>query len=752
VLKDGLWTGEGVFRARDGRGTPVWRTVLAPRGAEGEPETLAVIARDITAQKLAEKTLRESEDIFHSTFDEAPIGIAHATLDRHWLRVNSRLCEMLGYSREELLGNSVFDVVHAVDPSSDRELLARLLSGEIRSYEQETRFRHKSGSDRWAKIRVVLRRDADGRPDHLIGVIEDITSRKQSQKLGAAFRELGLQLNTLASPEEAAVAVLVVADELIGWDSSWLELWEPGSQTSYIAVAFDLIDGTRCQVPGLRASARISPAGQRAAEDGAFLMLREPGEALATFRFGDASRPSASLLIAPIRSHERVIGALSIQSYEFHTYTCESLEIAQKLADFCGGALERTHTEARRPMLSIFCACRSSSSNSCRLAGGLAHEFNNMLAVINGYAELLLRQGGLSQSCTDHLNRIHHTGDLAARLTQQLLALGRKQVVSSRVVDLNEVISRSSQTIRAILGEGIHLTVRCDPALPRVLADRSQLEQVLTYLAANARDAMPEGGQLTIETRAAEFLSGAVAPLAQGSITEMGERSCALMTVSDTGRGMDAETLTHVFEPFFTTTDTDGGAGLGLATVNEIVGQCGGRVEVDSRQSGPDDTGSGASFRVYLPACAASPTPNRTITPTDSGIAPEASGLETVLLVEDEDLVRRLTGAILEIHGFRVLATAGGEEALQLAKTHAGPIHILLTDVVMPGGINGSTLAGRLKEALPDLRVVFMSGYSEEAVRRETRVLPGATFLQKPFSAAELAKTVRAALGDVTKS
>ena len=350
-----------------------------------------------------------------------------------------------------------------------------------------------------------------------------------------------------------------------------------------------------------------------------------------------------------------------------------------------------------------------------RLAGGVAHDFNNLLTSVLGHADLALSHLDPGDTLYDDLLEIKSAGARAASLTQQLLAFSRKQVLEPRVLDLNTIVIGITKMLRRTIGEDIELVSRLAPDLGPVRADPVQVEQVLLNLAVNARDAMPEGGRLTIETLNIRLPTGP------------GVR----IRVEDTGVGMTEEVRAHLFEPFFTTKEVGKGTGLGLATAYGVVQQSGGTIGVTSTP------GRGSVFVIDLPQVAGEPAPAKP--PLQPG--PDG-GTETILLVEDEEAVRNLTRRVLEHNGYRVLSAPNAESALELSRLHRSEIHLLLTDVVMPG-MSGPRLAEILAGEREGLRCLFMSGYAATTLEQKILLKEETTFLQKPFTTAQLIRRVR---------
>jgi len=365
-----------------------------------------------------------------------------------------------------------------------------------------------------------------------------------------------------------------------------------------------------------------------------------------------------------------------------------------------------------------------------RLTGGVAHDFNNMLTVINGFTELVLARMGQTHPMKGDLEEVLAAGRRASGLTRQLLAFSRKQVTQPTLLDLNALVNNLQKMLGRLLGEDIHLAIHQEPALYRVVADAGHIEQVLMNLVVNARDAMPDGGRITIETGNVDLSEND-----PERPPEAKPGSHVLLLVNDTGTGMTPEVRSHLFEPFFTTKEVGRGTGLGLSTVHGIVAQSGGAIRVES------EVGEGTTFRIYLPKAPTNAAPAELHKP-----APAArQGTETVLVAEDQESVRKLVRAILEGSGYRVLTAQGGPEALKICEDHEEPIKLLITDLVMRS-MNGAELARLVRRLHPETRVLFMSGYTDRGVKEEGLLGKGAAFLHKPFTLEDLKLKVRETL------
>jgi two-component system, cell cycle sensor histidine kinase and response regulator CckA len=366
-----------------------------------------------------------------------------------------------------------------------------------------------------------------------------------------------------------------------------------------------------------------------------------------------------------------------------------------------------------------------------RLSGGIAHDFNNLLGVMIGYTDILEMRLREDDPARKTVEEIRKTGLRGAALTRQLLAFSRRQVLEPKVLDLNAVVPDIEKMLRRLIGENIELRTVLAPSLGRLLADEGQIEQVILNLAVNARDAMPQGGKLTIETANAvlDDSSARHMPTAQPG-------EYVMLSVSDTGIGMDPQTRAKIFEPFFTTKEAGKGTGLGLATIYEVVKRSEGHIWVYS------ELGKGSVFKIYFPLVQAGVQAAK----AEVRRPPSRAASETILVVEDDESLREITRDLLVQSGYCVLEASSGEQALQVVQRHQAPIHLLLADVVMPG-MSGAALAADLANSRPEMSVLFMSGYTDEAIVRNGVLEPGILLLEKPFTCEALIGKVRDALG-----
>ncbi|MGO9261962.1 MAG: response regulator [Bryobacteraceae bacterium] len=555
----------------------------------------------------------------------------------------------------------------------------------------------------WACRTASLVRSHTGEPLHIMGVVEDITERvKARDELGqseARFRQL---------VQHAPEGIAVVCDLAYRYVNPALcRIFDEGSAELLDRPVFDRLD-----------------PGDRALVDRLWQGLMR-GEAAPPCELRATTVAGRSLVVE--------VSAAPIE------YDGQPAALA-----FLRDVSERKRAEEERSRLEMQLQHAQKMDSIGRLAGGVSHDFNNLLTIINGYCEMLLAEPGLAESAREPLEEIRAAGMRASLLTQQLLAFSRKQIAEPRALNLNGVVHESERMLRRLIGEKVEIVTQLAPDLAAVMADRGQLHQVLMNLVVNARDAMPDGGRISIQTSGAELDAGAAA-----RHPEAVPGSFVTLSVSDTGIGMSADTMRQIFEPFFTTKSRSAGTGLGLSTVYGIVKHSGGWIEVSSQ------IGRGSTFRVYLPRTAApvekpggAPDGGPGGQPADrepSGV-PSGRSSEIVLVVEDQSEVRRMVLAILRQNGYRLLEAADGTEALSLSESYDEPIDLLITDVVMPG-MNGRELADRMLRLRPALKVLYISGYSADVLAPQGVLGPGVSYVAKPFSPRELSRKIREVLG-----
>jgi signal transduction histidine kinase/ActR/RegA family two-component response regulator len=453
---------------------------------------------------------------------------------------------------------------------------------------------------------------------------------------------------------------------------------------------------------------------------------------LSTFQAG-----FRSIMNVPLFSKGKIIGGLLLRSHKPYAYTDKDVRLAERIASQIAGAVvnaqlyaERIHAEEERAALQDQLRQSQKMEAIGTLAGGVAHDFNNLLTIIKGNSQLSLKEIKKDDPLRENIEEVEKAADRAAALTRQLLAFSRQQVLEMRVLDLNTILRDLEKMLRRVIGEDIGLVTLLAENLGTVKADPGQIEQVVMNLAVNARDAIPSGGKLTIETTNVELDEN----YARNHVA-VPPGPYVMLSMSDTGAGMTPEVKAKIFEPFFTTKEKGRGTGLGLSMVYGIVKQSGGNIWVYS------EPGQGTTFKIYLP---------RVDEPLEEAgevvVQKELTGRgETILVVEDEEKVRQVTVQILTKNGYTVLEASHGDEAKQICEEHGGPIHLIVTDVVMPG-MNGRQLAKSLEPHHPEMKVLYMSGYTDDAIVHHGVLDKGLHFLQKPFNLEDLLKKVREVL------
>ena len=655
----------------------------ALRGSAEPPSALGEDGKEAAEQKRALDQLRQSERYIHTLIDSIPGLAVLKNAQGGYVVGNRQFCEAVGASKEQLAGKSDFDFFPKEMAEKYRDDDLRVLrSGEPMLFEEEILLPNRG------LVRISTRKapfqDEDGVVSGLVVLVFDLTERERMED---ALRQSEERFRRAVM--DAPYPVMLHADdgEALLVNHAWLEM------TGYSAA----------QIPDIRSWTRLAYGERAAAVESSLSRLYDLTARVAegeyTIRTAAGEQRTWSFSSAPLgklSDGRRLVISMAVDTTERNRLEAQFLQ-AQKM-EAVG-----------------------------RLAGGVAHDFNNILTVILCHSLMLMEGMPEGDPFRESLLEIRDAGERAALLTRQLLTFSRKQVVQLRLIDLNEVIGQTQALLRRLIGEDVELVIDLAPGLWKVTADAGQMAQIIMNLAVNARDAMPQGGRLTVST--ANVAAGAGRNC---ELTRSGLEHVAL-TVSDTGCGMDAKTQAHIFEPFFTTKGPGKGTGLGLSTVYGIVHQGRGEIVVESAP------GRGATFRICFPRAlepaGRSAPPDRRDTPL--------SGAETILLVEDEAAVRSIEATVLMRHGYRVLEAADGEEALRIAAGRAEPVDLLVTDIVMPG-LRGNELAARLQALYPAMRVIFVSGYSEAPPREgpEGRF----HFLQKPFAPEVLPAKVRAVL------
>lgn len=627
------------------------------------------------------RQLIEREELFQLISENAADMIAVVDIEGHRLFNSMSYQKMLGYSPEELAASSAYEQVHPDDRERVKKSAehARVTGvGQTLDY----RFRNKNGS--WVVLESTSSaiRNDKGMAEKLVLVTRDVTKRRETEE---ALRRSEADFRSVV--EYAPYGIYRAS-----------------------------VGGCLLQVnPALR-----KMLGYGAADD-----LLQQQLATGVFRHRTEYERLTGLLM-------RVDEVKDIEAeWKRKTGTPITVRCSGRRVDHEDGrpayfqVFAEDVTEKRTLEKQLRMAQKMEAIG--RLSGGIAHDFNNLLGVIIGYAGVLKKALVENDARFEYAMEIEKAGQRAASLTKQLLAFSRQQVLSPEVLDLNALVSDLQRMLPRLLGEDVQIALQLAPDLRMVKADRTQIEQVILNLAINARDAMPSGGSLRIETANAD-LNEAYTWDHPGSTAGTYVR----LTLTDTGTGMDPETLAHIFEPFFTTKEPGKGTGLGLATVYGIVKQSNGYIWVDS------SPGQGAAFQVYLPEHLGAPGPESQNPEPNETIG----GSESILLVEDAEPLRKLAQRFLETGGFRVLSARSGEEALDLAAQYAEEFDLLLTDVIMPG-INGRALAERLLARRPGMKVLYMSGYTDSFIAGHGVLEPGLNLLHKPFTENILLRKVR---------
>ncbi|MGD0010308.1 MAG: PAS domain S-box protein [Terriglobia bacterium] len=672
----------GVHKPNGSLAWTIANSVPIFHAGDGAPYVVVTSFADITERKRAEEALIEERYLLHTLMDNLPDAIYFKDRESRFTRTNKAHAKQFGLSHHaQAVGKTDFDFFtaeHAQPAYNDEQEIIRTGQPVVNKEERET---WPDGRVTWVSTTKMPLRDAHGNIIGTFGVSRDITQHKQAEAEHARL---------VTAIEQSAEAVVIT---------------NTTGGIEYVNPAFTRITGygreeVLGQNPRILKSDKQDPEFYQ--QLWATILNGQIWHGELINRRKDGSLYTEEMNIAPVRNQVGEITHFiaTKQDVTEHKQLEQQLIQAQKM-EAVG-----------------------------RLAGGVAHDFNNLLTIINGYAQLLIEPISPQDPRRGHLKEILMAGERAASLTRQLLAFSRRQVLEPRVLNLNSVLADVAKMLRRLIGEDVELVSTLKPDLGRVKVDPGQIEQVIMNLAVNARDAMPQGGKLFIETSNVEIDANYArrhSPMMPGKYV--------MVAVSDTGCGMDLETQAHAFEPFFTTKEKGHGTGLGLATVYGIVKQSGGFIWVYSAP------GHGSTFKIYLPFIEeALPTAEPAEAPAEL-----AKGSETVLVVEDERGVRSLVCEALASHGYKVLEAAGAASALEISERYTEPIHLLLTDVVMPQ-TGGKELAKGFSTLHPETKVLYMSGYTDDAIVRHGILEGGTSFLQKPFQPKALLLKIREVL------
>jgi PAS domain S-box-containing protein len=678
------WSGEFLVRRRDGTSfsvrvtdTPVFDDNGALRGVVGVSVDLTEQMRAEAELVRREHALQENERLLALTQHIACVGTWAWDVVTNTVTWSDELFRQYGLEPQSS-GMTYERFLELLHPD-DRAMADGLVRDAFRT-RQPFAFDHRiaapDGGDRWFHARGDVVVDDAGRVVRMVGSSQDITERKRTE---AELRQQAHIFETISD------AVIVMDVEMRVTD------WNPAAARIFGYTKAEMLGQPLRLLNAPEGGAEIDRQVREAFErDGPWV-----GEI--PFVRKDGKRGVADVIVA--------------MQYDAQDRPGSIISVSRDVTD-------RRRLEAQLQQAQKMEAVG-------RLAGGIAHDFNNMLTAVKAYTEFLLEDLDATDPRRTDVQEIAKSADRAASLTRQLLAFSRKQVLQPRPLDLNEVVEGMGKMLRRLIGDDVQVVTRLDPHLRLVEADPSQLEQVIMNLAVNARDAMPDGGTMTIETQN-------VALDTVDAAWGIQPGSYAQLAITDTGIGMDAEVRAQIFEPFFTTKPVGQGTGLGLSTVYGIVKQSGGHVSVYS------EPGVGSTFKVYLPHVAWSAS-EPTLGPARARFP---GGSETIVLVDDDEGARAVSRRILQRAGYTVLSAPDGAEAARLVEESGGRIDLLVTDVVMPG-LGGRDLVAQVRETLPGLRVLFVSGYTEEGVRKHGVLDADSAFLEKPFTAERLAQTVR---------
>jgi PAS domain S-box-containing protein len=694
---------------------------------------IVLLGTNVFKRQKIEVELRESEQKYSSMFENSHSVMLIIDPDTgNIVDANPAACQYYQYHRAELTGKNVAGI-NQLPPAEIRQKmeLAR------QSKKQHFYFQHRRASGEIRDVEIFSTSIYVQGKQLLHLIIFDVTEQRQMEaKIQQHNRELNLLNRVIAAsaaePELNSLLATVCRE---------------------LALAFQLPQSSAALILEHKTEAMIV-AEYQSADSPSIMGLIIPVESNESYQYllrhktpyiinnaqqdprldvihqEIVKRKAQSMLLMPLFINDEVVGSLALDAFESNYFSEEDVKIAESVTRQVSGAMARAQlVEERRQLEEQYFQAQKMESLG-RLTGGVAHDFNNLLTAINGFAELMQMRLTPNTSLYQMTGNIINAGQRAAALVHQLLAFSRKQIIEPKIINLNQAVVNMEKMLRRIIGEDIDLKTVLAAELWLVKVDPTQIEQVMINLVVNARDAMPNGGQLTLETRNVVLNPTSAFQL------DVPPGNYIQLTVQDTGIGMPEEIQAHVFEPFYTTKETGKGTGLGLSTVYGIIKQSNGDIQMISR------AGVGTIFNIYLPI-----VPNEELPVSAHNYQHTPEGSETILLVEDDPVVRDLVSRTLLRQGYTVLEAKNGLDAIEIANQHLGFIHLLLTDVIMPG-MNGKELSQQLRTARPLMRVLFMSGYTDDIIAPHGVLEPDVAFIQKPLSPTNLARRVRALIDE----
>lgn len=687
--------------------------------------------------RAAEAALLQSQERNRAIVDTALDGVITidaAGIVTEW---NAQATAIFGWTRDEAMGKPLSETIiperdHEAHAQGIREYLQSGL-GPVLNRRIEISARHKEGHEFPVELAVSPARI--GETYIFSAFVRDITDRRRDERRVASQHAVTRVLSEAVTLEEAVPNIIQAVGESLEWDVGvfWrvdkpsgtlrcLHQWQAADVCADEFIAANPLHGFK---PGKGLPGLIWERGQP-------VWVRDLMSDPALVRAEAATKVGIHGAFGfPIRISGEVDGVIEFFSRQVHEPDEELLSMIADVALRIGQFGERTRAEEALRQTEAQLRQAQKMEAVGRLAGGVAHDFNNLLTVIRGYSELVLGRLTPGDPSRREMEEVKKAADRATGLTSQLLAFSRRQFVATKIVDLNAIITNMDGMLRRLLGEDVvDLCLDLDPRLASIKADPGQLEQVIMNLAVNARDAMPTGGRLTIETR-----NAVVDKSSQHETMMLEKGSYVLLAIRDTGEGMSEDTQSHLFEPFFTTKEKGKGTGLGLSTVYGIVKQSGGTIGIESK------LGQGTVCKIFFPKVDEAAQ----VMPVANGAVGRAVGRETILVVEDDPSVRGLVQEALRVSGYDVLVARHGIEALLTGAKHMGPIHLLLTDVAMPQ-MSGPEVAEKLAGVRPDIKVLYMSGYPDHPVFEQGGVKRDTAFLHKPFTPAVLTQKIREVL------